>query len=146
MRRKKNMPRKKEGIWKQVSLNSKAAVDWCRNGSEVRASKIEFGRAKDFGDKFELPEWAVEANKDTMIIHDVNRMKWPLMVTSQPVIRFIVDVIVKAEENGARAKQDGGIMSIEFEDEVAPAWKFVRDEKAGRFAPYQVVELEEVDE
>lgn len=135
------MPRKKEAIWKQVSLNSKAAVDWCRNGSEIRASKIEFGRAKDFGDRFELPEWAVEANKDTMILHDVNRMKWPLMVTSQPVIRFIVDAIVRAEEEGAKAEQKNGVLSIEFEDENAPHWKFTRDEKAGRFAPYQVEDL-----
>ena len=137
------MPRKTEGVWKQISLNSKAAVDWCRNGTVVQASKIEFGRAKDFGDRYELPDWAVEANKDTMILHDINRMKWPLMVTSQPVIRFIIEVIVVAEENGARAENDGKIMSIEFEDEVAPAWKFVRDEKAGRFAPYQVIEITE---
>jgi len=134
----KNMPRKKEGIWKQVSLNSKAAVDWCRNGTVVQASKIEFGRAKDFGDRYELPEWAVDANKDTMIIHDVNRMKWPVMVTSQPVIRFIIDAIVKAEEEGAKAEEKDGCLAIEFEDDTAPHWKFVRDEKAGKFAPYQV--------
>ena len=137
------MPRRKEGIWKQVTLNRKLALEYCRSGSRVKATRIEFGRALDFGEKYEMPEWAVQGNKDCMILHDVNRGKMPLLVTSAPAQRFIIDFVVQAEEQGAVAKQSGGVMSIDLEEEVAPAWKFIKDESAGKWAPYQVVDYTE---
>lgn len=134
------MPRKKEAIWKQVTLNRKLALEYCRSGSRVKATKIEFGRALDFGENYEMPEWAIQGNKDCMILHDVNRGKMPLLVTSAPAQRFIIDFVVQAEENGAVASTNGGVMSIDLEEEVAPSWKFYKDEEAGKWAPYQVLD------
>lgn len=137
------MPRKKAAIWKQVTLNRKLALEYCRSGSRVKATRIEFGRALDFGEKYEMPEWAVQGNKDCMILHDVNRGKMPLLVTSAPAQRFIIDFVVQAEENGAAASTDGGVMSIDLEEENAPSWKFFKDESAGKWAPYQVLDNSE---
>ena len=136
------MPSKKKAIWKQVTLNRKLALEYCRSGSRVKATRIEFGRALDFEEKYEMPEWSIQGNKDCMILHDVNRGKMPLLVTSAPAQRFIIDFIVEAEENGAITEQKKNIMSIDLEEDVAPAWKFVKDETAGKWAPYQVLEDE----
>ena len=136
------MPSKKKAIWKQVTLNRKLALEYCRSGSRVKATRIEFGRALDFEDRYEMPDWAVQGNKDCMILHDVNRGKMPLLVTSAPAQRFIIDFIVQAEENGAITEQKKNVMSIDLEEEVAPGWKFVKDETAGKWAPYQVLDYE----
>ena len=137
------MPRKKEAIWKQVSLNRKLALEYCRNGSRNKPTKIEFGRALDFGDQYEMPDWTTKSNQDCMILHDVNRGKMPLLVTSAPAQRYIIDFLVKAEENGAKAYQDGKIMVLDLEADVAPFWKFVKDETAGQWAPYQVIDIDQ---
>lgn len=108
-----------------------------------KPTRIEFGRALDYEGKYEMPEFATKSNQDCMILHDVNRGKMPLLVTSAPAMRFIIDFIVQAEEEGAKAYQDGKIMVLDLEQDVAPQWKFVKDESIGKWAPYQVLTIAE---
>ncbi len=132
------MAKKTESIWQQQTLSGKRQMDWLKNGSTVECSQIELGRVLDFEDEFELPEWLQNTSKDVMVIYDVNGNKSPLLVTSQPVIRWVVDFIIEAEKKGAKSTVKNGRAVVQFGDDSVPKWKFVRDEKAGQFAPYTV--------
>lgn len=132
------MGKKKESIWQQTSLTGRRSMDWLKNGSTVEVSAIELGLEADFSEEFELPEWLQNSGKDVMVIYDINGNKSPLLVTSQPIIRWVVDFIIEAEKKGAKSTVKNGRAIVNFGEKEIPKWKFVRDEKAGKFAPYQV--------
>ena len=132
------MAKKQASIWQQQSLSGRRSMDWLKNGSTVEVSAIELGREADFSEEFELPEWLENTGKDVMVIYDINGNKSPLLITSQPVIRWVVDFIIEAEKKGAKSTVKGGRCIVNFGAKDVPKWKFVRDEKAGKFAPYQV--------
>ena len=139
-----DMAKKKESIWAQTTLSGKRSMDWMKNGSTVEALQIELGREENFSDEYEMPEWLVASGKDVMIIYDVNGNKSPLLVTSQPVIRHIVDFIIEAEKNGAKSTIQNNRLTVKLSEKNAPRWKFTRDEKAGKYAPYTVENWEVV--
>ena len=138
------MAKRKESVWQQLSLAGKRSMDWLTNGSTTACSQIELGRVVDFEDEFELPEWLLGTSKDVMVIYDVNGNKSPLLVTSQPAIRWVVDFIIEAEKEGAKSTVKNGRAVVQFGDDAVPKWKFRRDEKAGQFAPYTVEIWEDV--
>jgi len=138
------MAKKTESIWQQQTLTGKRSMDWMKNGSTVEVSMIEFGRVIDFDDEYQLPEWTVGSGKDIMVIHDLNGNKSPLLVSSAPVIRWVVSFIIDAEKKGAKSTTNGGRAVINFGEKDAPKWKFVKDEAAGKFAPYMVEQWEVV--
>ena len=138
------MGKKKESIWAQTTLSGKRSMDWMKNGTTVEVLKIELGREENFTEEFEMPEWLVASGKDVMIMYDVNSNKSPLLVTSQPVIRFVVDFIIEAEKNGAKSTITNNRMTVMLSEKNAPRWKFTRDEAAGKYAPYTVENWEVV--
>jgi hypothetical protein len=138
------MAKKTESIWQQQTLTGKRSMDWMKSGSTVEVSQIELGRVTDFDEEYQLPEWTVGSGKDIMVIHDLNGNKSPLLVSSAPVIRWVVAFIIEAESKGAKSTVKNGRAIVNFGEKDAPKWKFYKDEKAGQFAPYSVEQWEVV--
>lgn len=137
------MAKKKESLWTQMTLTGKQSLAWLKPGAEVTVSKMELGHASQFEERFEMPEWAAGSAKPCMVITDKNPGKWPLFITSQPVIRFLTYFCAEALKNGAKEGSKDGVIWIELGDDHSPRFKFTKGTE--KFSPYQVEEIPDIE-
>ena len=136
---------KKKPVFGQLTLTGEMALDWLKNGSAIIAGRIMIGAIGSFPE-YNVPEWAQDRSTDIAIIVHANEHLNPLLVTQKSVLRAIEIECVKWEEQGAKCylEKSGSAQRavLEFAENQIEL-KFTRDEKAGKFAPYEmeVVEL-----
>jgi len=135
------MAKKKESLWVQMTLSEKTAMAWLKPDTTMTVSRMEIGLIHKFESRFELPEWAAGSAKSVMVLTDKNPAKWPLFITSQPVIRALSYFAAAALKNGAIEGSKNGVIFVEFGDDNAPTFKFTKGSE--KFAPYQVDEITE---
>jgi len=134
---------KKMPVFGQLTLTGEMALDWLKPGLSTAVRQWEMASPEYYRELYNLPEWAYE--KTTIgIIHPVNKWANKILVTQASVLRQIEAVMADFEEKGATvevvSKSGMQCATILFE-ENPPVFKFERDPKAGKFAPY-VVEFE----
>ena len=131
---------KKKPVFGQLTLTGEMALDWLKPGSEIHAGKIMFGPLGAFPE-YNVPDWAIERNKEIVIIVHQNTVMNPLLVTQRSVMKALEAHCVEWESQGALCQVEKVASTtratIEF-DEGGPHLKFDRDPKAGKFAPYTV--------
>lgn len=134
---------KKMPVFGQLTLTGEMALDWLKPGLSTAVRCFEMASPEYYRELYNLPEWAYE--KTTIgIIHPLNKWANKILVTQASVLRQIEAVMADFEEQGAAVSVESrGKMQcarILFE-ENPPVFKFDRDPKAGKFAPY-IVEFE----
>lgn len=134
---------KKLPVFGQLTLTGEMALDWLKPGLHVAVRQWEMASPEYYRELYNLPEWAYE--KTTVgIIHPVDKWANKILVTQTSVLRQIEAAMAGFEENGADvevvSKSGMQCAKILFEENM-PMFKFDRDEKAGKFAPY-IVEFE----
>jgi len=136
------MAKKKVSLWTQMTLTGKQSMAWLKPDVEMSVSKMELGLAHQFEERFELPEWAAGSAKPVMVLTDKNPAKWPLFITSQPVIRYLTYFAAEAIKNGAKEGSMDGVIYIELSDESESRFKFLKGKE--KFSPYEVIEVPEI--
>ena len=120
------------------------ALDWLKNGMQEMIVKIEIGPIGAFRE-YNVPEWAGEKTGDIALLHPANKWGNPILVTQRSVLRALESICVEKEAEGAVAKIvkvascQKAVLEVE-EGELNLS--FTRDEKKGKFAPYEVKILE----
>ena len=130
-------------VFGQLTLTGEMALDWLKPGLTVAVRQWEMASPEYYRELYNLPEWAYE--KTTIgIIHPVNKWANKILVTQASVLRQIEAAMAGFEEQGAHveiASKSGMQCAIILFEENMPVFKFERDAKAGKFAPY-IVEFE----
>ena len=138
------MAAKKKPVFGQLTLSGEMALDWLKPGSKIIAGKIMFGNIGSFLE-YNVPEWAQERASEIVIIVHANEHLNPLLVTQKSVMRALERMCVTWEEQGATCYVEKSGSSnrsvLEFQEDQIEL-EFLRDEKAGKFAPYTVNILE----
>ena len=127
-------------VFGQLTLTGEMALDWLKPGLSTSVRKWEMASPEYYRELYNLPEWAYE-KAVIGIIHPVNKWANKILVTQASVLRQIEAVMADFEEQGAQvdvnSKSGMQCASILFEENM-PTFKFERDAKAGKFAPYIV--------
>lgn len=130
-------------VFGQLTLTGEMALDWLKPGLSTAVRQWEMASPEYYRELYNLPEWAYE-KKTIGIIHPTNKWANKILVTQASVLRQIEAVMADFEEQGAQVeietKSGMQCAKILFEENM-PTFKFDRDVKAGKFAPY-IVEFE----
>jgi len=131
---------KKLPVFGQLTLTGEMALDWLKPGLSTAVRQWEMASPEYFRELYNLPVWAYE--KATIgIIHPANKWANKILVTQASVLRQIEAVMADYEEQGAHAEvvmKSGMQCALILFEETMPVFKFERDPKAGKFAPYVV--------
>jgi len=133
---------KKKPVFGQMTLTGDLALDWIKGGVEnvVQVVKIEFGSAKLFSERFNIPDYHLEKGV-VALLYPLSEWGNPVLVTQKSILKPLEAQCVAWEEAGAKVGTEkvqlGVIGRIEFE-EKHPVISMFKDKKAPQFAPYKV--------
>lgn len=134
------MAKAKKPVFGQLTLTGDLALDWMKNGMEVEVQVVEIGPIGAF-QQYNVPEWAAERSGDIAILHKPNKYENPVLVTQRSILRALEIWCVELEANGAKTsvEKEYGVQfgRLDLNDEPVKL-QFTRDEKKGKFAPYEM--------
>ncbi len=115
-----------------------------------QANRIEWANKMHISERFELPPWVLpvteedkmqyknaDRTQDVAVIHDADPAIMPLLVYQTTALRGLDECLAQAQEDGAMVEDDGKQLTLDMGDKTLEI-SFIRNPKAGKFAPFIV--------
>ena len=138
----------------QMTLNMGGqALEYLKTSAKpiVRnANRIEWANKNHVSERYELPPWVLPATaddksqyrnsdriQDVAVVHDADPAIMPLLVYQTTALRGLDECLAQAQEDGALVEDDGKQLTLDMGDKSLEL-SFIRNPKAGKFAPFIV--------
>lgn len=138
----------------QMTLNMGGqALEYLKTSAKpiVRnANRIEWANKHHISERYELPPWVLPKTaeqksqyrktdqiQDVAVVHDSDPAIMPLLVHQITALRGLDECLAKAQEDGAMVEDDGKQLTLDMGDKSLEL-SFIRNPKAGKFAPFIV--------
>ena len=131
-------------VFGQLTLTGEMALDWLKNDMKIPIVKIEIGPIGAFPG-WNVPDWAMERAGDIALLHKPGKFDNPVLVTQRSVLRHLEVICVEKETQGALTdvvKVDATSKAVLELPEGDLTLHFIRDHDKGKYAPYEVYEIE----
>lgn len=137
--------KKSKPVFGQMTLTGSLALDWMKSETTVSVVKIEMGPIGAFT-SYNLPEWIGEKSGEIALLHPNDTWTNPILVTQRSILRRLEHFCVEKEAAGAETrvetKNKSQIAVIDFNESPVTLY-FHRDTKKGKFAPYEMEEIQQ---